>query len=75
MRYPRNYLNSRSIENILLSLYCCKERGDEWASEVEKRLLACIDLVAAEAVYHNQCISRFMLKKDLDKKNAGVERR
>ncbi len=29
----------------------CKERGDKWASEVEQRLLACIDLVAAEAVY------------------------
>jgi hypothetical protein len=49
----------------------CKERGDEWASEIEQRVLACIDLVAAEAVYHDQCFSRFMLKKYLDKRNAG----
>ena len=34
-------------------------------------MLACIDLVAAEAVYHDHCFSRFMLKKDLDKRNAG----
>ena len=52
-------------------LECCKERGDKWATEVEKRVLACIDLVAAEAVYHDLCFSRFMLKKDLDKKRPG----
>ena len=27
--------------------------------------------MAAEAVYHDLCFSRFMLKKDLDKKRPG----
>ena len=33
----------------------CSERGDQWASEVENRLQGCIDLVAAEAMYHDSC--------------------
>ncbi len=36
-------------------LECCQERRDEWAAEVENRILSCIDLVAAEAVYHDFC--------------------
>ena len=30
-------------------LECCDKRGDAWASEVQKRLCGCLDLVAAEA--------------------------
>ena len=45
-------------------LECCTKRGDSWAYEVQTRLQGCIDLVAAEAVYHAQCFSRFMLKKE-----------
>jgi hypothetical protein len=44
-------------------LDCCERRGDSWGVEVQSRLLGCIDLVAAEAVYHNTCFSRFMLNK------------
>ena len=51
-------------------LECCKERGDVWASEVENRLQGCIDLVAAEAVYHDSCITKFMLKRDPKKKGT-----
>ena len=45
-------------------LECCKERGDKWATEVEKRVLACIDLVAAEAVYHDLC-GHFLIESAL----------
>ncbi|XP_065911780.1 uncharacterized protein [Dysidea avara] len=44
-------------------LECCDKRGDEWASEVQKRLHGCFDLVAAEAIYHSNCYSRFLLNK------------
>ena len=57
-------------------LECCDKRGDSWAAEVQNRLHGCIDLVAAEAVYHVNCYSRFMLLKDqssasTDKKGQG----
>ena len=52
-------------------LECCKERGDQWASEVENRLKGCIDLVAAEAVYHDSCLMKFMLKRDHKKKKTA----
>lgn len=54
------------IRNNLLE--CCREREDAWASEVETRLQGCIDLVAAEAVYHDSCLSRFMLKRGYERK-------
>ena len=48
-------------------LECCKERGDLWASEVENCLQGCIDLFAAEAVYH-------MLNIDHNKKKTTGQR-
>ena len=44
--------------------YCLK-RDEAWGSEVMNHLHLCIDLVAAEAVYHDHCLSRFLLYKDL----------
>ena len=44
-------------------LECCR---DMWALEIQDRLHGCIDLVAAEAVYHDSCFSRLMLNKQLD---------
>ena len=44
---------------------CCLKRDDAWGSEVMNRLHGCIDLVAAEAVYHDHCLSRFLLYKEL----------
>ena len=55
-------------------LECCKERGDLWAFEVKNRLQGCIDLVAAEAVYHDSCLTKFMLKRDHNKKKTTSQR-
>ena len=57
-----------NFENKEPLLECCKERGDLWASEIENRLQGCIDLVAAEARYHDSCLTKFMLKRDPKKK-------
>lgn len=40
-----------------------KERNDEWGNIVLHRLESCIDLVAAEAIYHSDCASKFRLQK------------
>ena len=44
-------------------LECCDRRGNTLASEVQKRLCGCLDLVAAEAIYHVNCYSQFLLNK------------
>ena len=45
-------------------LECCDKRGDAWASKVQKRFCGCLDLVAAEAIYHaNSYLLRFLLNK------------
>ncbi len=64
-RHPvRNKIHSVttiSMHDKLLE--CCDKRGDAWASEVKTRLCGCIDLVAAEAIYHANCYSLFLLNK------------
>ena len=59
----------RTVETLPLHgkvLEQCDKRGDVWASEVQTRLHGCSDLVAAEAVYHSKCLTRFMLNKELE---------
>ena len=66
--HPDRYNDSRAARYIPLRqqiLRRCEERGDHWAYSVEARLNGCIDLVAAEAVYHNNCHTRFYMNKDL----------
>ena len=41
----------------------CRKCGDQWATEVETRLNGCLDLPAADAVYHKLCHSHFMLNR------------
>ncbi len=53
-------------------LECCGKRGDIWASEVQNRLHGCIDFVAAEAIYHVNCYSRFFLNKGNTSSTARV---
>lgn len=48
------YLHYR--ENILRY---CESRKDSWAEEVKLRLINCIDLVQAEARYHDDCRTKF----------------
>ena len=37
----------------------CSGRDDSWAQDVKRRLNDCIDLVAAEAIYHGNCSKIF----------------
>ena len=39
----------------------CDERNDEWGEEVRSRLITCTDLVAEEAIYHCECMTKFRL--------------
>ena len=43
----------------------CEKRENSWSFEVKNRILGSTDLVAADAVYHEDCHSRFMLNKQL----------
>lgn len=45
------------FRNNMIAL--CRQRGDSWASNVETRLHDCIDLIAADARYHNDCYTTF----------------
>ena len=40
---------------------CDKHFGDPWTSEIKHRLNNCVDLVAEEARYHEQCRKKFFL--------------
>lgn len=43
----------------------CKERNDDWGSEVEMRIEGAIcDLHAADARYHQECMQRFFAKRE-----------
>ena len=47
-------------------LQVCKERNDQWAKDVELRLLGAVsDLHAADARYHQDCRPKFMGPKSL----------
>ena len=39
----------------------CSKRKDEWAISVQRRVLDCHDLIAAEARYHESCYRNFVL--------------
>ena len=59
------------IHQILIER--AKERDDDWGREVLHRLQSCIDLVAAEAIYHSDCSTKFRLKTS-DNKPKGRPR-
>jgi hypothetical protein len=57
----------------------CTERlaareNDKWAFEVQGRMQSCIDLIAAEAVYHVYCFMRFTSNRDLEIGRVAVGR-
>jgi len=49
----------------------CTLRGDEWALDVQGRLEDCCDLVHPEAVYHQNCHTRFFQGRTIDRGLAG----
>ena len=66
IRHP-NKTQVKAVPTLLICsniLEQCNKRRDSWASEVQTCLQDCIDLVAAEAVYHSNCFSLFMLNKN-----------
>lgn len=48
-------------------LRVAREREDDWGEEVSRRIGNVIDLVAAEAVYHDHCSVTFHLKPKSEK--------
>lgn len=60
---PRNSKGDiRRVETLEIRdnlLKTCDSRDDEAALNVKSRLLMCCDLVAAEAIYHKTCHTRF----------------
>lgn len=40
-------------------LNTCQERNDIWAEDVKRRVVDCLDFVAAEARYHKACSEKF----------------
>ena len=65
-RYPETIVRSVTTLPMHAKLMeGCEKRDDPLGSEVMNRLQGCIDLVAAEAVYHDNCPTRFLLNKEL----------
>jgi hypothetical protein len=60
---PRNNKSERrrveTLESRESLLKTCDSRDYELALNIKSRLLMCCDLVAAEAIYHNACHTRF----------------
>ena len=54
-----------SIEMRNTILEKCDERSDQWANEVRPIILSCIDLVAAGAIYHFDCATKFRCGRNL----------
>ena len=50
---------NRTIRNA------CEKRTDRWGLEVSSRISTCVDLVAADAVYHRNCFRRFVNTKSV----------
>ena len=67
-RHPDRNKDSRVVRTIPLRddmLSKCRNRLDSWAKQVKGRLENCIDLVAAEAIYHKSCHAQFCSSKNL----------
>ena len=47
-------------------LQVCTTRNDEWAEQVKRRVLDCLDLVAAEDRYHKICLDKFYLSTGIN---------
>ena len=52
-----------TLETRKMLLDICKNRGDEWASEVKRRIEWTTDLPASDACYHHVCSINFRTNK------------
>ena len=52
-------------------LQVCTTRNDEWAEQVKRRVLDCLDLVAAEGRYHKICLDKFYLSTGINQVKPG----
>jgi len=62
VRHPERNLVSvvRTLEIRASILNCCAGRADDWTLQVQGRLNTCCDLVADEAMYHQNCFALFV---------------
>ena len=56
----RKQIATRTLQLRNSILIQCDNRNHQWSKDVKGRLQDCIDFVAAEAVYHKKCCTRFM---------------
>ena len=61
LRFFRYFSLNMLIVVMLIKKIRCKHFGDPWTSEIKHRLNNCVDLVAEEARYHEQCRYKFFL--------------
>ena len=52
-------IQARTLQLRNSILQQCSIRSDHWADEVKGRLQDCIDFIAAEALYHKKCYTKF----------------
>ena len=62
-----------TIEMKAKVLTVCDERSDAWSTKVKPRILLVNDLPAADAMYHRQCYSNFLMKKNIPGKHQSEE--
>ena len=60
-REPFYEVRTKPVRDSLIAR--AKERKDDWGDQVLGRLLTCNDLIAEEAVYHQNCMNRFRINR------------
>ena len=68
-RDSRREVQTLPLHGIVID--CAKQRNDDWGKKVLARMENCIDLVAAEAVYHSKCMAEFRLNQSDVRKVRG----
>ena len=61
----KKFFKTGELPSIYKLLSKCRERGDPWSEEVYRRISLSIDLVASDAIYHQQFKSNFLTKKNV----------
>ena len=69
--FSRIEAHTLEMKGFLLDI-CNKRNYDDWALRVQKHLLDCHDLVAAEGRYHKKCYNSFRLHQVDDKSSIST---